>query len=178
MNQAYHRLPAGSKLRAAEQKTRSAILLFSIGEKLQGMSRKPTSRLGDARRNTIQHEISPQWRREEAQTKHGGAEQASRETVGKGGPRPSPQVRRLALHHPPRTCVVTAAPPGGRRRASRRLNSVRASVGGWGRLGASSWPQIRRWDRRRCCMADFWVTADCQKPVGCIRYDFLRSGCD
>jgi hypothetical protein len=23
--------------------------------------------------------------------------------------------------------------------------------GGWGRLGASSWPQIRRWDRRRCC---------------------------
>jgi hypothetical protein len=24
-------------------------------------------------------------------------------------------------------------------------------VGGWGRLGASSWPQIRRWDRRRCC---------------------------
>jgi hypothetical protein len=25
-------------------------------------------------------------------------------------------------------------------------------VGGWGRLGASSWPQIRRWDRRRCHM--------------------------
>jgi hypothetical protein len=25
-------------------------------------------------------------------------------------------------------------------------------VGGWGRLGASSWPQIRRWDRRRCPM--------------------------
>jgi hypothetical protein len=24
-------------------------------------------------------------------------------------------------------------------------------VGGWGRLGASSWSQIRRWDRRRCC---------------------------
>jgi hypothetical protein len=24
-------------------------------------------------------------------------------------------------------------------------------VGGWGRLGAGSWPQIRRWDRRRCC---------------------------
>jgi hypothetical protein len=24
-------------------------------------------------------------------------------------------------------------------------------VGGWGRLGASFWPQIRRWDRRRCC---------------------------
>jgi hypothetical protein len=24
-------------------------------------------------------------------------------------------------------------------------------VGGWGLLGASSWPQIRRWDRRRCC---------------------------
>jgi hypothetical protein len=24
-------------------------------------------------------------------------------------------------------------------------------VGGWARLGASSWPQIRRWDRRRCC---------------------------
>jgi hypothetical protein len=24
-------------------------------------------------------------------------------------------------------------------------------VGGWGRLGASSWPRIRRWDRRRCC---------------------------
>ena len=24
-------------------------------------------------------------------------------------------------------------------------------VGGWGRLGASSWPRIRRWDCRRCC---------------------------
>ena len=24
-------------------------------------------------------------------------------------------------------------------------------VGGWGRLGASSWAQIRRWYRRRCC---------------------------
>ena len=28
-------------------------------------------------------------------------------------------------------------------------------VGGWGRLGASSWPQIRRWDRRRCCWRVF-----------------------
>jgi hypothetical protein len=25
------------------------------------------------------------------------------------------------------------------------------TVGGWGRLGASSCPQIRRWNRRRCC---------------------------
>jgi hypothetical protein len=24
-------------------------------------------------------------------------------------------------------------------------------VGGWVRLGASSWPKIRRWDRRQCC---------------------------
>jgi hypothetical protein len=45
---------------------------------------------------------------------------------------------------PPRTCVGGAAPPGCRRRASLPLYSVRTPpVGGWGRLGASSWPQIR-----------------------------------
>jgi hypothetical protein len=41
----------GSELRAAELKikTRYAILLFSIGEKLEGMSRKPGLRLADAK---------------------------------------------------------------------------------------------------------------------------------
>ena len=40
----------GSELRAAELKIKNAIsiLLFSIGEKLEGMSRKPVRRLVDA----------------------------------------------------------------------------------------------------------------------------------
>ena len=53
------------------------------------------------------------------------------------------------------------------------------SVGGCSRLGASSRPQIGRWDRRQCHMPDFWVTwLEAQKSVECIRCDFLRSGCD
>jgi hypothetical protein len=38
-------------------------------------------------------------------------------------------------------------------------------VGGWSRLGASSWPQIGRWDRRQCHMPDFWVTGRPRNPL-------------
>ena len=52
----------------------------------------------------------------------------------------SPARARAGRHHPgvvgePAAGCIPSVPP----------------VGGWGRLGASSWPQIRRWDRRRCC---------------------------
>jgi hypothetical protein len=54
--------------------------------------------------------------------------------------------------HPPRTRVGGAAPHPGvvGEPAAGCIPSV-PPVGGWGRLGASSWSQIRRWDRRRCC---------------------------
>jgi hypothetical protein len=53
---------------------------------------------------------------------------------------------------PPRTRVGGAAPPGGRRRPSRRLYSVHTPRGWLGPArGEFLWPQIRRWDRRRCC---------------------------
>jgi hypothetical protein len=60
-------------------------------------------------------------------------------------------------HPHPRTCVSGAAPPPGvvgeidvGEPAAGCIPSV-PPVGGWGRIGASSWPQIRRWDRRWCC---------------------------
>jgi hypothetical protein len=78
---------------------------------------------------------------------------------------------------PPRTRVGGAAPPGGRQRASRRLYSVRTPwLGGWGRLGASSWPQIRRWDRRRCCTANFWVTGRTRNPLNASVTTFCAAG--
>jgi hypothetical protein len=40
--------------------------------------------------------------------------------------------------------------------AAGRIPSV-PSVSGWSRLGASSRPQIGRWDRRQCHMPDFWA---------------------
>jgi hypothetical protein len=61
-----------------------------------------------------------------------------------------------ARHHPgvvgaPAACCLPSVPP----------------VGGWGRLGASSWPHIRRWDRRQCCWRGFWPTGrEGQKPAG------------
>ena len=55
-------------------------------------------------------------------------------------------------HHSPRTRGGGTAPPGGRRRASRRLYSVRTPRGWLGPArGEFLGPQIRRWDRRRCC---------------------------
>ena len=56
-------------------------------------------------------------------------------------PSTTPPARaRAERHHPgvvgePAAGCIPSVPP----------------VGGWGRLGASSWPQIRRWDYRRCC---------------------------
>jgi hypothetical protein len=57
-------------------------------------------------------------------------------------PNPAPHpARAWAWRHPlgvvgePVTGCIPYVPP----------------AGGWGRLGASSWPRIRRWDCRRCC---------------------------
>jgi hypothetical protein len=54
-------------------------------------------------------------------------------------PHPPPARACAGRHHP----VVVSEPAAG------CIPSVPPVVG-WGRLGASSWPQIRRWDRRRC----------------------------
>jgi hypothetical protein len=76
-------------------------------------------------------------------------------------------VHQTQHAHSPRTRVGGAAPPGGRRRASRRLYFVRAPRGWLGaRLGASFWPQIRRWDRRRCCWRISGGHREGQKSVG------------
>ena len=63
-----------------------------------------------------------------------------------------PPARGWAGRHP---LGVVGEPAAG------RTPSV-PSVGGWSRLGASSRPQIGRWDRRQCHMPDFWVTG---KPI-------------
>jgi hypothetical protein len=80
-----------------------------------------------------------------------------------------PHMRGWSRRHP---LGVVGEPAAG------RIPSV-LPVGGCSRLGASFRPQIRRWDRHRCHMVDFWVTGrPRQKSVECIRCDFLRSGCD
>jgi hypothetical protein len=56
-------------------------------------------------------------------------------------PAPAPPARAWAGRHHPGVVGELAAGC---------IPSV-PPVGSWGRLGASSWPQIRRWDRRRCC---------------------------
>ena len=49
-------------------------------------------------------------------------------------------------------------------------------VGGWSRLGASSRPQIGRWDRRQCHMPDFWVTGRPRNPLNASVATFCAAG--
>jgi hypothetical protein len=49
-------------------------------------------------------------------------------------------------------------------------------VGGWSRLGASSRPQIGRWDRRQCHMPDFWVTGRSINPLNASVATFCAAG--
>jgi hypothetical protein len=60
-----------------------------------------------------------------------------------------PPVHQTQHHHPARAWAERHHPVVGEPAAG-CIPSV-PPVGGWGRLGASSWPQIRRWYRRRCC---------------------------
>jgi hypothetical protein len=59
-------------------------------------------------------------------------------------------VHQTQHHHPARAWAERHHPGVVGEPATGCIPSV-PPVGGWGRLGASSWPQIRRWDRRRCC---------------------------
>ncbi len=59
-------------------------------------------------------------------------------------------VHQTQHHHPARARAERHHPGVVGEPAAGCIPSV-PPVGGWGRLGASSWPQIRRWDRRRCC---------------------------
>jgi hypothetical protein len=76
-------------------------------------------------------------------------------------PPPPPARAWAGRHHPgvvgePAAGCIQSVPP----------------VGGWGRLGASSCPQIRRWDRRRCCwrVSGFWATGRTRNPLGFVRW--------
>jgi hypothetical protein len=97
----------------------------------------------------------------------------------------TPRARGIAppVYLNPCTCTPNPAPlpPPARAWAERHHPGVVGEaaagcipsvppVGGWGRLGASSWPQIRRWDRRRCC----WRISG--PPAGRARnpLDFVR----
>ena len=60
-----------------------------------------------------------------------------------------PPVHQTQHHHPARARAERHHPGVVGEPAAGCIPSV-PPVGGWGRLGASSWPQIRRCDRRRC----------------------------
>jgi hypothetical protein len=108
--------------------------------------------------------------------------------VKRGNGRPAPPDR------PPRPSplssdsLCTAAPPPHMRGhgstpwlgvvvepAAGRIPSV-PPVGGWSRLGASSRPQIGRWDRRQCHMPDFWVTWRPRNPLSASAATFCAAG--
>jgi hypothetical protein len=59
-------------------------------------------------------------------------------------------VHQTQHHSPARACAERHHPGVVGEPAAGCIPAV-PPVGGWGRLGASSWPQIRRWDYRRCC---------------------------
>jgi hypothetical protein len=63
---------------------------------------------------------------------------------------PPPPVHQTQYHSPARAWAERHRPGVVGEPAAGCIPSV-PPVGGWGRLGASSWPQIRRWYRRRCC---------------------------
>ena len=77
-----------------------------------------------------------------------------------------PPARGWAGRHP---LGVVGEPAAG------RIPSV-PSVGGWSRLGASSRPQIGRWDRRQCHMPDFWVTWRPINPLNASVATFCAAG--
>jgi hypothetical protein len=81
-------------------------------------------------------------------------------------PRTTTPARAWAGRHPP---GVVGEPAAG------CIPSV-PPVGGWGRLGASSRPQIRRWDRRRCRIPDFWVTGRARNPLNASAATFCATG--
>jgi hypothetical protein len=101
--------------------------------------------------------------------------------LSRGGPKPRvpvPWCRRKGLVRAP-VCTPNPAPPpphtrgrGGTTRGSSAsqppvvFRPYPPPVGGWGRLGASSWPQIRRWDRRRGAAGGFLGPREGQKSVG------------
>jgi hypothetical protein len=96
-----------------------------------------------------------------------------------GRPAPlSPAFLRLALHHPPRTCVVAAAPPGGvvGEPAAGRIPSI-PPVGALqparGEFPAPNSPL----GPPPVPHGGFLGHWEAQKSVECIRCDFLRSGC-
>jgi hypothetical protein len=79
---------------------------------------------------------------------------------------------------PPRTRVGGEAPPGGRRRASRRLNSVRTPRG-WLAPARGEFPAPNSpLGPPPVLHGGFLGHWEGHKSVECIRYDFLRSGCN
>ena len=79
---------------------------------------------------------------------------------GSGGGRPTALRRRKSFlwapvhqtqHHSPARAWAERHHPGVVGEPAAGCIPSVPPVGGWGRLGASSWPQIRRWYRRRCC---------------------------
>jgi hypothetical protein len=77
-----------------------------------------------------------------------------------------PPARGWSRRHP---LGVVGEPAAG------RIPSV-TSVGGWSRLGASSRPQIRRWDRRRGCMVGIWVSGRPRNPLNASVATFCAAG--
>jgi hypothetical protein len=79
---------------------------------------------------------------------------------------PPPPAHAWSRRHP---LGVVGEPAAG------RIPSV-PPVGGWSRLGASSRPQIGRWDRRQCHMPDFWVTGRPRNPLNASAATFCAAG--
>jgi hypothetical protein len=117
-----------------------------------------------------------------------GAKRGDAWTFGATGHRGQPAPPRAPPPPPPLSSSPRCATPpahawsrqhplaGGRSSASQPPVELAPVGGGWSRLGASSRPQIGRWDRRQCHMPDFWVTGRPINPLNACAATFCAAG--
>jgi hypothetical protein len=115
--------------------------------------------------------------------KRGNGRPASGAAGQPGRPaRPSPAFQRLALHRPPPHMRGRGSTPWGSSSSQLpvEFRPYPPSVGGWSRLAARGEFPAPNWPLGPPPVphARFLGHWEGQKSVECIRYDFLRNGCD